>query len=64
MTIKLNKDQSALIATNHNWIPIDRNTPRGVRMLLIDSNQGIAYIRQHIKDDGFTHWFPIPTFEK
>ena len=64
MTHKLNKDQSVAIDPERKWIPIGPFTPVGVRMLLIDEKQGIAYIRQHTKSDQFTHWSPIPTFRK
>ena len=64
MPHKLNRDQSAVVAEDQKWIPIGPFTPVGVRMLLIDEKQGIAYIRQHTKDDQFTHWSPIPTFRK
>lgn len=64
MTHKLNRDQSTVIAPDIKWLPIDELAPRGVRMLLIDKSQGIAYIRQHTKGDQFTHWFPLPSMEK
>lgn len=64
MPHKLNRDQSAVVAEDQKWIPLGPFTPVGVRMLLIDEKQGIAYIRQHTKDDKFTHWSPIPTFRK
>jgi hypothetical protein len=63
MTHKLNSDRTAVIAPDVKWIPIDENTPIGMRMQLIERAQGVAYTRVHHKGDGFTHWFPLPTFE-
>jgi hypothetical protein len=63
MTHKLNSDRTAVIAPDVKWIPIDKNTPIGCRMQLIERAQGVAYTRVHHKGDGFTHWFPLPTFE-
>ena len=60
---KLNSDKTAAIAPNVKWLPIDEKTPIGVRMQLIELAQGVAYTRIHTKGDGFTHWFPLPTFE-
>ena len=63
MTHKLNSDRTAVIAPDVKWIPIDENTPIGMRMQLIERAQGVAYTRVHHRGDGFTHWFPLPTFE-
>ena len=63
MTHKLNSDRTAVIAPDVKWIPIDENTPIGCRMQLIERAQGVAYTRVHHRGDGFTHWFPLPTFE-
>jgi len=63
MTYKLNKDQSAIVAPDVKWMPIDDNTPIGARMLLIERRQNICYVRTHQRGDGFTHYFPLPTFK-
>ena len=63
MTYKLNKDQSAIVAPDVKWIPIDANTPTGARMLLIERRQNICYVRTHQRGDGFDYWHPLPTFE-
>lgn len=63
MTHKLNSDKTAAIAPNVKWLLIDEHTPIGVRMHLIDRAQNIALTRIRRKDDAFTHWFPIATFE-
>lgn len=63
MTFKLDSTRSAVVAPEVKWIPIDEHTPIGVRMQLCEKAQGVAYIRTHLKGDGFTHWFPLPTFD-
>ena len=60
MTHKINSDKTAAVSTDVFWMPIDANTPIGVRMQIIDREQNIAYTRVHHKGDGFTHWFPVP----
>lgn len=64
MTHKLTADGAAAVAPNIHWLPITKDTPVGTRMQLVDKSQGVAYIRTHFTDDGFTHWHPLPTFKK
>ena len=64
MTHKLTADGAAAVAPNVKWLRIDANTPIGARMQLIEKPQGVAYTRAHYKGDGFTHWFPLPTFDE
>jgi hypothetical protein len=59
---KLTHDHAAVVAPAIKWLPIDANTPIGSKMMLIDQAQGVAYLRIHLKGDGFTHWHPLPTF--
>lgn len=65
MTYKLNKDQSAAVAPEFHWIPIDNDTPRGVTLLLISKPAGRMQSGIYTKQDKFfTHWAPCPTFRK
>ena len=64
MTHKLTADGAAAVTPNVKWLPIDEYTPVGARMQLIEKAQGVAYTRTHYKGDGFTHWFPLPTFSE
>jgi len=64
MTHKLTSDGAAAVAPDVHWLPLTPATPIGARMLLIERSQGIAHVRQHFTGDGFTHWFPLPTFPK
>ncbi|KVP75586.1 hypothetical protein WJ96_07710 [Burkholderia ubonensis] len=54
----------ALIDKGYHWTDIDRSTPRGSKMQLINRNYGVAIygtIGGHEK--FFTHWAPLPTFK-
>ena len=64
MTHKLSSDGAAVVAPDVKWLRIDERTPIGAKMQIIDKAQNIAYTRIHYKGDGFTHWFPVPTFDK
>ena len=64
MNHKLNADKTAVVAPDVKWIRIDEHTPIGAKMQIIDKKQNIAFTRTHFKGDGFTHWFPVPTFDK
>lgn len=64
MTHKLTSCGAAAVAPNVKWLKIDKDTPVGVRMQLIEKEQGVAYTRVHHHGDGFDHWFPLPTFER
>ncbi len=63
MTYRLNTDKTAAVALSTYYLPIDENTPLGVRIILIDRAQGVAHIRTHHKGDGFTHWHALPGFK-
>ncbi len=64
MTHKISSDGAAAVTPDVKWLPITKDTPIGARMLLIEKSQGVAYVRAHFSDDGFDHWFPLPTFKK
>jgi hypothetical protein len=55
-------NNKAMVAPDLKWLPIDKDTPLGIKMMLIDKGQGVAYMRVHLRNDGFTHWHPLPTF--
>ena len=65
MTVEINADRTAAVDRKTKWIPIDENTPRGVKLQLINRAYGVALYGKHDpKDKFFTHYFPLPTFEK
>jgi len=61
----LDSTQTTLVSHENKWIPISWIAPPfGAKCLLIDKEQGIAYVRQYKPEDGWTHWHPLPTFKK
>ena len=64
MTHKLNTDKTALVATDYYWLPIDANTPLGVKLLLINQGAGVATLGQYFKTGHFTHYAALPKFKK
>ena len=62
---KLTADGAAIVAPSHHWIAIDKHTPRGASMWLINKNAGVAQKGVYTNGETFfTHWFPLPTFRK
>jgi len=65
MTHKLNSERTAAVSLDAEWLPIDANTPRGIKMLLISVKCSIARnCTYHPSDKNFTHWHPLPKFKK
>ncbi len=64
MNYKLNTDKTALVATDHYWIPIDDKTPLGVKLLLINKVAGVAVLGQYVKNAYWTHYSALPMFKK
>jgi hypothetical protein len=57
---KINTARTAVVATKAFWIPIDENTPHGVKMFLINKASGSATIGSlGAKELFFDHWFPM-----
>lgn len=44
------------------WIPIDKNTPVGVKLQLINRRMGVATIGQYYPGNDWTHWQGMPKF--
>lgn len=63
-TSATNRDQSVAIDREYHWQLIDNNTPRGVKLQLINESAGVAvYGRLGTVEEFFTHWAPLPTFK-
>lgn len=62
VTHKITHNNTAVVSTVISWIPIDDITPQGVKCLVIDKTQGIAYLREYWPGHGWTHWSPLPRF--
>lgn len=59
-------DSTATAAVDHtyHWLPITTNTPMGVKLQLINRQDGTAtYGPLSPGDDRWTHWAPMPTFK-
>jgi len=61
MTHKISSDGAAAIAPEIKYLPVNDHTPVGVKMILAERAQGIAFIRTRRKGDGFDLWLPLPT---
>lgn len=62
---EVNSDRTAAVDRNTKWIPIDENTPRGVKLQLISKKNGVAlYATYSPSNTFFTHYYPLPTFDK
>jgi len=64
MTHKINTANTACVTQLVQWLPIDANTPRGVKLQLISRQSGIAWYGIHKAggDNYASHWAPLPTF--
>jgi len=64
VTHKLTHNRAAVVAPAIKWMPIDEHTPIDSKMLLINQRQGIAIVSIRRKQDGWTHWHPLPVFSE
>jgi len=60
MTHTINRDKTAAVATDYYWIPITKDTPRGVKLQLLGIGGVAAYGIWDGKSQFFTHWAPLP----
>jgi len=58
-----NSARTAVVSTEHYWVPVTDDTPVGAKMLVIDDKQRIAYLRDYQPNQGWTHVFPLPRFK-
>lgn len=61
--IKLTSDGKALVDTTTKYIPIDPAHPPRGKCILINRHQGVAVIGEYRKEFGWSHYFPLPTFD-
>ena len=55
----INSTHTAAVATDYYWIPIDENTPRGVKLQLLGQG-GVAQYSNYHGDAFWSHWAPLP----
>lgn len=56
--------QSVLVDKTNFYDPIDKDTPRGVKCILINKKSGVGMIGELNKSNEkfFDHYSPMPTF--
>lgn len=59
MTHTLNSDKTVAVAVDTYWIPVDKDTPRGVKLQLLGAG-GVAVYANYNGGTFFTHWCPLP----
>jgi hypothetical protein len=60
---RLDSTKAAVVATEFYWLPIDDQTPIGVKVLLL-GRSGVATLGHYYSRPGetqfWTHWAPLP----
>jgi hypothetical protein len=65
MSIEPTNDKAAIVDRDYHWLDANKFVPpRGPKMLLINERLGVAVLGSWRDADGWTHWCPLPTFEK
>jgi len=63
--IKLTSDQFAVVDVNNKWLDASKySPPRSAKMLMIDRKLGVAVLGVWRDADRWTHWCPLPTFDR
>ncbi len=64
MTYKI-KDNVVAVSREIYWLPIDKDTPRNVKVQAINQERaGIAqYAEIRNNETWYTHWLPVPKFK-
>lgn len=60
MTHKLNSDKTVAVAVSYFWMPIDADTPRGVKVQLLTIGDVAIHGIFDGRMDWVTHWAPLP----
>ena len=61
----INSSATAAVDREYHWLPVDADTPRGVKLQLIRRQDGVAHCGQLFANNKhWTHWAPLPTFNK
>ena len=65
MPIRPTTDKAALVDTTYHWRELDADTPRGVKLQLINRPANVAaYSTLGAPPWFWTRWAPLPTFAK
>lgn len=59
------KNNEVAVSTEVYWMAIDKDTPRGVKVLAISRDKcGVAQFTELTSNNvWFTHWHPLPRFK-
>lgn len=60
MTHTLNSTATVAVAVDYYWLPIDTDTPKGVKLQLLGKGGVAIYGTWNGKDTFYTHWAPVP----
>ena len=59
MSHTLNTDKTVAVSADTYWVPVNHNTPRGVKLQLLGKG-GVATYGTYHGDKFWTHWCPLP----
>jgi len=60
--IKINNSRTAAVNQSVYWIPVDANTPVGVKLQLINRAHGVSTTGSYYMGSDWTHWQGLPKF--
>ena len=60
MNHTINRQHQVAVATDYYWIPIDSQTPRGVKLQLLTVGGVAIYGHWDGRSTFYTHWAPMP----
>ena len=60
MTYTINTRDSVVVATDYYWMPINKDTPRGVKLQLLGIGGVAVYGEWDGKSRFWTHWAALP----
>lgn len=61
---KKDSSGSTMVDNKYHWKEITKDTPRGIKLQLINKGAGVAtYGILTTKDTYWTHYAPLPTFK-
>lgn len=58
----ISSDGKACVSDTIQWLKVDQNTPRNIKVLLINENDKQPYVGTVEQNRGATHWCPMPKF--
>lgn len=60
MTHTINSTATVAVAVDYYWLPIDTDTPKGVKLQLLGKGGVAIYGTWNGRDTFYTHWAPLP----